>query len=84
MPETPPERHRFVAAIDQLAAYLADGEVEQRGIACWAGEAGRTAEDLGWARREVEAEGAGEDVGLVWSWHWLGLALNKDASKILR
>lgn len=36
MPETPPERDCFIAAIDQLATDLADGKVEQRGVALWA------------------------------------------------
>lgn len=61
MPETPPKRHGLVAAVDELPAYLADGEVDERGVAGRAGEAGVAAEELRGVRGEVEAECAGED-----------------------
>ena len=69
MPETPPERDGLVVAIDQLSAYLADGEVDERGVAWGAGEAGAAANDARWPGEEVEAESASEDVGLGGSWH---------------
>lgn len=61
VPETPAKGHGLVAAVDELPAYLADGEVDERGVACRAGEAGVAAEELGGSCGEVEAECAGED-----------------------
>lgn len=82
VPEAPPQAHALVPAEDDLAAHLADREVEQGIVARLAGQAGAAADHFGCAGRIGEitplrtpAEGAEEclrpcrGIGPVW---WTG------------
>lgn len=51
MPEAPAQADAVLAAEDDLAAHLADGQVDDAAVAGLAGEAGRPAEDVGRAAR---------------------------------
>ncbi|ROW17856.1 hypothetical protein VPNG_00789 [Cytospora leucostoma] len=48
MPETPAQAHALVPAEDDLAAHLADGEVEECAVARVAGQPGVAADDPTW------------------------------------
>ncbi|KPM42611.1 hypothetical protein AK830_g3928 [Neonectria ditissima] len=71
MPEAPPEADTLIPAEDELPAHLTDREVEKRGVAWRASEAGGPADNVRWAVGEVEAECAGEDIGRARRGHCL-------------
>lgn len=69
MPETPSKADAFVSSADNLAAYLADGEIENSGEAKLAGQAGRATQDTRWTSKDSVAKGASKNAWLLAGFH---------------